>query len=178
MVFLHIDTQNYNKKGETGETPIQTLNKFIRTGKNIFALIYMEGCGPCNATRPEWKKIGNVLQKDLVDILQGEIRKNGISNLVISVSKVIVTTDLSIAKVFLSVFPQDRASELLAAIKTNAPLIKHDLSQRVKLQLRKVPNLSFYIDDSLDYIEKIDNALSEKENPIENRALLEKRKKF
>jgi ribosome-binding factor A len=124
------------------------------------------------------KKIGNVLQKDLVDILQGEIRKNGISNLVISVSKVIVTTDLSIAKVFLSVFPQDRASELLAAIKTNAPLIKHDLSQRVKLQLRKVPNLSFYIDDSLDYIEKIDNALSEKENPIENRALLEKRKKF
>ena len=124
------------------------------------------------------KKIGNVLQKDLVDILQGEIRKNGISNLVISVSKVNVTTDLSIAKVFLSVFPQDRASELLAAIKTNAPLIKHDLSQRVKLQLRKVPNLSFYIDDSLDYIEKIDNALSEKENPIENRALLEKRKKF
>ncbi len=124
------------------------------------------------------KKIGNVLQKDLVDILQGEIRKNGISNLVISVSKVIVTTDLSIAKVFLSVFPQDRATELLAAIKTNAPLIKHDLSQRVKLQLRKVPNLSFYIDDSLDYIEKIDNALSEKENPIENRALLEKRKKF
>ena len=124
------------------------------------------------------KKIGNVLQKDLVDILQGEIRKNGISNLVISVSKVIVTTDLSIAKVFLSVFPQDRAPELLAAIKTNAPLIKHDLSQRVKLQLRKVPNLSFYIDDSLDYIEKIDNALSEKENPIENRALLEKRKKF
>ena len=124
------------------------------------------------------KKIGNVLQKDLVDILQGEIRKNGISNLVISVSKVIVTTDLSIAKVFLSVFPQDRATELLAAIKANAPLIKHDLSQRVKLQLRKVPNLSFYIDDSLDYIEKIDNALSEKENPIENRALLEKRKKF
>jgi ribosome-binding factor A len=57
-------------------------------------------------------------------------------------------------------------------------LIKHDLSQRVKLQLRKVPNLSFYIDDSLDYIEKIDNALSGKENPIENRDLLEKRKKF
>ena len=96
------------------------------------------------------KKIGSVLQKDLVDILQGEIRKNGISNLVISVSKVSVTTDLSIAKVYLSVFPQDKAKDLLEAIKTNAPLIKHDLSQRVKLQLRKVPNLSFYIDDSLD----------------------------
>ena len=87
-------------------------------------------------------------------------------------------TDLSIAKVYLSVFPQDKAKDLLEAVKTNAPLIKHDLAQRVKLQLRKVPNLAFYIDDSLDYIEKIDNALSGKENPIENRELLEKRKKF
>lgn len=124
------------------------------------------------------KKIGGVLQKDLVDILQGEVRKNGVSNLVISVSKVVVTTDLSVAKVYLSVFPQEKAPALLEAVKSNMSLIKHDLSQRVKLQLRKVPNLSFYIDDSLDYIEKIDNALSEKENPIENRALLEKRKKF
>lgn len=57
------------------------------------------------------KKIGNVLQKDLVDILQGEVRKNGISNLVISVSKVSVTSDLSIAKVFLSIFPQEKAEE-------------------------------------------------------------------
>ena len=123
------------------------------------------------------KKIGGVLQKDLVDILQGEVRKNGVTNLVISVSKVVVTTDLSVAKVYLSVFPQNKAKDLLEAIKSNSQLIKHDLSQRVKLQLRKVPNLSFYIDDSLDYIEKIDSALHKKENPIENRDLLEKRKK-
>jgi ribosome-binding factor A len=51
------------------------------------------------------------------------------------------------------------------------------LAQRVKNQLRKVPNLIFYIDDSLDYIEKIDKALTGKENPIENPDLLEKRKK-
>ena len=123
------------------------------------------------------KKIGGVLQKDLVDILQGEVRKNGISNLIISVSKVSVTTDLSVATVHLSIYPQDKAAETLAAIKTNTSLIKHDLSQRVRLQLRKVPNLTFYIDDSLDYIEKIDNALAAKENPIENRDLLEKRRK-
>ena len=132
----------------------------------------------CSMETNRQKKIGSVLQKDLVDILQGEVRKNGISNLMISVSKVIVTTDLSVAKVYLSVFPQEKAKDLLVAIKSNSKLIKHDLSQRVKLQLRKVPNLSFYIDDSLDYIEKIDNALSAKENPIENRDLLEKRKKF
>jgi ribosome-binding factor A len=122
------------------------------------------------------KKIGGVIQKDLVDILQGEVRKNNISNLIISVSKVIVTTDLSIAKVHLSVFPQEKAAETLVGIKSNAVMIKHNLSQRVKLQLRKVPNLVFYIDDSLDYIEKIDQALSGKDNPIENRDLLEKRK--
>ena len=123
------------------------------------------------------KKIGGVIQKDLVDILQGEVRKNGISNLIISVSKVSVTSDLSVASVHLSIFPQEKAVATLAAIKSNTSLIKHDLSQRVKLQLRKVPNLTFYIDDSLDYIEKIDNALSLKENPIENRDLLERRKK-
>lgn len=123
------------------------------------------------------KKIGGVIQKDLVDILQGEIRKNGIPNLIISVSKVSVTTDLSVATVYLSIFPQDKAAETLEAIRSNAVLIKHDLSQRVRLQLRKVPNLAFFIDDSLDYIEKIDNALSSKENPIENRDLLERRRK-
>ena len=122
------------------------------------------------------KKIGNVIQKDLVDILQGEVRKNGVTNLMISVSKVSVTSDLSVATVHLSIFPQEKAKETLAAIKTNSKLIKHDLSQRVRLQLRKVPNLVFFIDDSLDYIEKIDNALSSKENPIENRELLEKRR--
>ena len=123
------------------------------------------------------KKIGGVLQKDLVDILQGEVRKNNMQNLIISVSKVTVTTDLSVATVHLSIFPQDKAKEILAAIKSNKALIKHDLSQRVRLQLRKVPNLTFFIDDSLDYIEKIDNALSAKENPIENRDLLERRRK-
>lgn len=123
------------------------------------------------------KKIGALLQKDLVDILQGEIRKNNISNLVISVSKVYVTSDLSVATAHLSIFPQDKAAETLAAIKTNTPLIKHDLAQRVKMQLRKVPNLSFRIDDSLDYIEKIDQALTGKENPVTNPELLDKRKK-
>ncbi|PRZ26412.1 30S ribosome-binding factor RbfA [Flavobacterium granuli] len=122
------------------------------------------------------KKIGGVIQKDLVDILQGEVRKNGVSNLIISVSKVSVTTDLSVATVHLSVFPQDKAKEILEAVKSNAKNIKHDLSQRVRLQLRKVPNLVFFIDDSLDYIEKIDNALANRDNPIENRELLEKRK--
>ena len=63
------------------------------------------------------KKIGGVIQKDLVDILQGEVRKNGLANLIISVSKVTVTTDLSVATVHLSVFPQDKAKEILDRLK-------------------------------------------------------------
>lgn len=118
------------------------------------------------------KKMGALLQEELVDILQGEVRKNNISNLIISVSKVTVTTDLSVARVYLSIFPSEKGGELLKAIQSNAPLIKHDLAQRVKNQLRKVPNLMFRVDDSLDYIEKIDNALKGEENPMENRDLL------
>lgn len=123
------------------------------------------------------KKMGALLQKDIVDILQGEVRKNGITNLVISVSKVNITSDLSVARVYLSIFPIDKGEELLKGIKSNAPLIKHELSQRVKHQMRKVPDLLFYIDDSLEYIDQIDKALTREENPIANPDLLEKRKK-
>ena len=131
----------------------------------------------CTMETNRQKKIGQLLQNDLVDILQGEVRKNGISNLIISVSKVGVTSDLSIAKVYLSVFPSEKAGEILNAIRSNSTLVKHELAQRVKNQLRKVPDLNFYIDDSLDYIEKIDDALSGKDNPVENPDLLDKRKK-
>jgi ribosome-binding factor A len=68
-------------------------------------------------------------------------------------------------------------SQLLEGIKSNAPLIKHELSQRTKHQLRRMPQLIFYIDDSLEYIDQIDKSLKGIENPIDNPELLEKRKK-
>lgn len=122
------------------------------------------------------KKIGSVIQKDLVDILQGAVREGGLKNIIISVSKVSVTVDLSIAKVFLSIFPNDKAQELLEGITSNKSLIKHDLAQRVKHQLRKVPDLIFYVDDSLEYIENIEKSLKGTEDPVKNRDLLDKRK--
>jgi hypothetical protein len=76
MVFLHIDTKNYDQKDENGETPIAILNNFIKHGKHIFVLIYMEGCGPCNATRPEWKKLENILDDDNSNILVVDIDKD------------------------------------------------------------------------------------------------------
>lgn len=123
------------------------------------------------------KKIGGIIQNDLVDILQRAATGGGLTGTLISVTKVAITTDLSIAKVYISVFPQKEAKELMEGIKSNSNLIKHELAQRTRNQLRRVPELKFYLDDSLDYIEKIEDSLKGQENPIENRELLDKRKK-
>jgi ribosome-binding factor A len=123
------------------------------------------------------RKISGVIQKDIVAILQKAAIEGGLRGTLISVSKVTVTTDLSIAKVYISIFPTDQAQELLVGIKTNQHLIKHELAQRTRNQLRRVPELLFYLDDSLDYIENIEKSLKREENPIENRDLLPKRKK-
>lgn len=123
------------------------------------------------------KKIAGVIQKDIVDILQRAAIGGGKRSTIISVTKVNVTTDLSIAKVYLSIFPNKDATTLLEGIQSNQPLIKHELAQRTRYQLRRVPQLQFFLDDSLDYIENIEKSLKGKENPIENRDLLPKRKK-
>ena len=123
------------------------------------------------------KKIASVLQRDLVEVLQGAATQGGMKGILISVTKVNVTVDLSIAKVYMSIFQINKGAELLEGIKSNAPLIKHELSQRTKHQLRRMPQLIFYIDDSLEYIDQIDKSLKGNDNPIQNPDLLEKRKK-
>ena len=65
MVFLDINTKNFEEKDENGKTKIDILNEIIHNNPNnkIFILYYMEGCGPCNATKPEWAKLKNVFTK-------------------------------------------------------------------------------------------------------------------
>lgn len=123
------------------------------------------------------KKIASVLQRDLVDILQKAATQGGMQGVLISVSKVAVTVDLSIAKVYLSIFPNNKAKELVTGIRSNASLIRHELAQRTKNQLRRMPHLEFFVDDSLEYIDNIDKSLKGSENPIEDPNLLDKRKK-
>jgi ribosome-binding factor A len=124
------------------------------------------------------KKIASVLQKDLVEVLQGAAREGGMSGVIISVTQVKVTVDLSIAKVYLSIFPIKQAKVLIDGITSNAPIIKHELAKRTKHQLRRMPELLFFLDDSLEYIDKIDQSIKQSENPIQNRDLLDKRKKI
>lgn len=97
------------------------------------------------------------MQKELSDIFL--LQTKAMPGILVSVSVVRVSPDLSIARVYLSIFPSEKAKELLEAIRVNTKAIRFDLGQRVHLQLRKIPDLSFFIDDSLDYIEKIDNLL-------------------
>ena len=119
-----------------------------------------------NLETPRQKKIASVIQKELANLLQGSIRKKGRSNLVVSITKVNVTIDIAFAKVFLSIFPSEYSIEYLNSLKENRFKIRHSLSQIMKNQLRKVPELNFYIDDSLDYIQNIESALKNPENPI------------
>ena len=93
--------------------------------------------------------------------------KKGKSNS-LSITKVNVTIDLSLAKVYLSIFPQDKADTCLKGIEENSYQIRHDMSQRMKNQLRRMPEFSFYIDDSLDYVDAIEKALNQPDNPIED----------
>ena len=123
------------------------------------------------------KKIASGLQRDLVEVLQGAAREGGMQGVIISVTQVKVTVDLSIAKVYLSIFPIKQAKVLIEGISSNAPIIKHELAQRTKHQLRRMPELLFFIDDSLEYIDQIDRSLKGTENPILNDDLLQKRKK-
>jgi thiol-disulfide isomerase/thioredoxin len=63
MVFITINAKNYDVKDKNGKTLIDKLNSMVHDNNNkIFIMIYMEGCGPCNATRPEWAKLKNVLK--------------------------------------------------------------------------------------------------------------------
>jgi ribosome-binding factor A len=123
------------------------------------------------------KKIASVLKRDLVDVLQSAATQGGMQGILISVSKVKVTVDLSVAKVYLSIFPNNKGAELLLGIKSNAPLIKHEIAQRTKHQLRRMPQLEFFIDDSLEYIDQIEKSLKGNENPIKDPSILDKRKK-
>jgi len=95
----------------------------------------------------------------------------------VSVTKVHVTSDLSIAKIYLSIFPVKDATHYVSTLKENSYQLRHDLAQRMKNQLRRIPDLQFYLDDSLDYIEGIDHELKKGTNPLTHPEILASRQK-
>lgn len=104
------------------------------------------------------QKINRLIQKELGEIFLLQAKQ--MQGILVSVSAVRISPDLGIAKAYLSIFPSDKGNELIANIKANTKAIRYDLGQRVGKQLRIVPELVFYLDDSLDYLENIDRLLN------------------
>lgn len=104
------------------------------------------------------KKVARLIQKEVADIF---LRKGNefAHGKMVSITKVRVSPDLSYAKIYISIFPSENHDEVLNAITGHAHKIRFDLGHKVRSQLRIVPELAFFIDDSLDYIEKIDKLL-------------------
>ena len=103
-------------------------------------------------------KISRLLQKELSEIFRRQTAKT--HGVIVSVSAVRVSPDLSVAKAYLSVFPSEKAMEVMENIEASKQTVRYELAQIVRHQLRKVPELQFYLDDSLYYIENIDNLLN------------------
>ena len=116
----------------------------------------------CKMESNRLSKVARLIQKDMGDILRLEAQKLFMGSL-ISVTKVSVSADLALARVYISIFPIGKASigDILALIEQNKKTLRTILAQKVKNQLRVVPNLAFFIDDSLDYAEKIDKLLKQ-----------------
>jgi ribosome-binding factor A len=104
------------------------------------------------------QKISRLIQKDLGVIFQQESR-NLFDGALITVTKVQVSKDLVFARVYLSLFITRDKQTLLERIRSHSREIRHRLVQREHDQLRIMPELQFFLDDSLDYIDKIDELL-------------------
>lgn len=102
-------------------------------------------------------RIARLLQKELATIFQGQTRM--MHGVLVSVTRVRVSPDLSICTAYLSIFPSEKSEELIENINTNEKQIRFELGRRVRNQLRIIPELRFYLDDSLDYIDHIDERL-------------------
>lgn len=104
-------------------------------------------------------KIARLIQKDLAGIFQAQTRQT--KNLLVSVSVVRVSPDLSVAKAYLSIFPSEKAQEVLQNVNDHASKIRFELGKLERHQLRIIPELKFFLDDSLDYVDNIDRLLQQ-----------------
>jgi ribosome-binding factor A len=112
------------------------------------------------------KRLSSVLQQDLAEIFVG-IGKKYFKGVLLSVTKVRITPDLSVARVYISIFPMPDKILAMETIENHHHEVKQELARRTRHQLRKMPELRFHLDDSLDYEEDIDRLLrGEGENPI------------
>jgi len=119
------------------------------------------------------QKISRMLQKELGEIFLLYARE--LQGTLITVTAVRISPDLGIAHTHLSIFPSEKSAAVLAKVQDDSKAIRYDLGKRVRHQLRIVPALFFHVDDSLDYLENIDNLLkSDPPGPLTDESLAPK----
>ncbi len=123
---------------------------------NIFVSFVVNLKSNMETTRQQ--KVSRLIQKEMGIIFQQEAQQHAPGKL-ISVSTVRVTPNLAVAKIYLSIFPSDKSDDIVKEINKNVGYFRRILGNKVRHQLRIVPELNFFNDDSLDYIENIDNLL-------------------
>ena len=104
-------------------------------------------------------KIARLLQKELSIIFQRQTQQ--MHGVMVSVTRTKVSPDLSICTAYLSIFPSEKAEEIIKNVTANEKSIRYELGTKVRYQLRIITELRFFVDDSLDYIERIDALLKE-----------------
>ena len=102
-------------------------------------------------------KIARLIQKELSEIFR--LQTQAMKGVLVSVSACRISPDLSVCRVYLSIFPSNRSEEIVKNINENMKSVRYELGTRVRYQLRIIPELKFFVDDSLDYIEHIDELL-------------------
>lgn len=104
------------------------------------------------------QKVSRLLQKEMAELFQRDLQ-GLFHGKMVTVTVVRISPDLSVARVYLSVFPPAAREEVMKSLEEHNASIRHRLGQKIRHQIRIVPELHFFIDDSLDYYENIDNLL-------------------
>ncbi len=104
------------------------------------------------------QKVSKQIQRDIAEILQRDLAEI-LKGILTTITVVRISPDLSYAKIYISIFPFDRNEQVLQLLKDNNWRIRKALGSRTRNQLRIVPEIEFFLDDSLEYIESIDRAL-------------------
>lgn len=104
-------------------------------------------------------KVNRLLQKELSELFRRQTAK--MHGVIVSVNTVRTSADLSVAKVYLSVFPSENCTQVVENVNKATRSIRYEIAQNVRYQLRKVPEFRFFVDDSIDYLEHIDSLLKQ-----------------
>ena len=112
------------------------------------------------------RKVAQIIQEDFAELFRKQASESK-QNFLVSVSDVKITPDLGIAKIYLSIFPQEFRSSIMKEIEVNKAQYRNFIGQKMAKQVRIIPQLNFYLDTTLDDVEKIEKELrGDGDNPI------------